>query len=215
MKVKSCAVLGLGKFGMSLAKELSVAGAEVMVVDLDEEKVHVAAEFATCAVSADVRDAEEIANLGLSNMDIVVVAITSSMDASILATILAKEEGVPFVLAKADGEIHAKILQKVGADRIVVPEKEFGIKMARNLVSGNFVDFIELSKNVRMIEMPVKDEWQGRSLKDLDLRKKYKVNVIAIRSGDEVISNPEPDMPLQKDMGLLLTVEKQFVSKLA
>lgn len=215
MKGKSCAVFGLGKFGMSIARELSVSGAEVMVVDVDDEKVHIASEFATCAISADVRDTETMNSLGLSNLDIVVVAITSNLDASVLATILAKEEGVPFVLAKADGEIHAKILQKVGADRIVVPEKEFGIRMARNLMSGNFVDFVELSNNVRMIEMPVKDEWQGKSLIELDLRKKYKVNVIAIRSGNEVISNPEPDMPLQKEMSLLLIVEKQYVSKLA
>ena len=215
MRVKSCAVLGLGKFGMSLAKELAKAGAEGMTVGIDEEKVHAGAEFSTCSVKADVRDTEDVESLGLSNMDIVVVAITSNMDASILATILAKEEGVPFVLAKADGEIHAKILQKVGADRIVVPEKEYGIRMARNLLSGNFMDFIELSENVSMIEMPAKEEWQGKSLIELDLRKKYKANVIAIRSGEEVISNPEPNMPLQKGMSLLLIVEKQFVSKLA
>lgn len=215
MKIKTCAVLGLGKFGMSIAEELARAGAEVMAVDIIEERVHAIADRVTHAVVADVCDTENIADLGLANMDIVVIGITSSIDASVLVTILAKEAGVPFVLAKADGDIHARILQKVGADRIVIPEKEFGIRMARNLLSGNFMDFIELSDNISMIEIPVKDSWEGKNLIELNLRKKFKANVIAIRSGQNLISNPEPDMPLQKDMSLLMIVEKQFVSKLA
>lgn len=215
MAKKSYAVIGLGRFGAAVAEELTRAGAEVLAVDEDEECVHEISSVVTCAVKADVCDVESIEALGLSNMDGVVVAITENLDASIMATILAKESGAAYILAKARDSIHAKILEKVGADKVIVPEKESGIRMARNMMSGKFLDFIELSDRVRMIEIPVKDEWIGKTLVELNLRKTKKINVIAVRDvDDEVIVNYDPERPIKPGMSMFITVDRNDIAKL-
>lgn len=215
MSKKSYAVLGLGKFGRSVVEELSRADVDILAVDIDEDKVHKISEFVTYAIKADVRDAETISSLGLSNMDAVVIAMTSDLDASVMGTILAKEAGVPFVIAKAQDEIHTKILLKVGADKVIVPEKASGIRIARNLISGNFIDIIELSNKVRMVEIPIKKEWIGRSLKELNLRQKKNINVIGIRRDNEVEVNLDPNIPLAENISLLVIVDKYDISKLS
>lgn len=215
MKEKSYAVIGLGKFGTAIAEELSRAGAEVLAVDNDEERVHELASIVTCAVKADVCDAESMETLGLSNMDGVVVAITESLDASIMGTILAKEAGVDYIIAKARDAIHARILEKVGADKVIVPEKESGVRIARSMMSGKFLDFIELSDRIRMIEIPVKEEWIGKTLIELNLRKSKKINVIAVRNVDEeVIVNFDPERPIKEGMSMLITVDRNDIAKL-
>lgn len=208
---KSFAVLGLGKFGMSVARELSRAGAEVLAVDRDKETVHEIAAEVTCAVCADVSDTETMETLGLSNMDAVVVAITGNLNASVMATILAKEAGVPFIIAKAEDEIHIKILKKLGADKIVIPERESGIRTARHIISHNVVDFIELSKDICLVEEEVKEEWIGKNLRDLDLRKKYKMNVVAIRKGEALLVNVSPDKPLEQGMRLMTIMDRKDI----
>ncbi|MDE5780647.1 MAG: TrkA family potassium uptake protein [Lachnospiraceae bacterium] len=215
MGKKSYAVIGLGRFGAAIAEELSRAGAEVLAVDEDEERVHELASIVTCAVKADVCDAESMESLGLSNMDGVVVAITENLDASIMGTILAKEAGVDYILAKARDAIHARILEKVGADKVIVPEKESGIRIARSMMSGKFLDFIELSDRIRMIEIPVKEEWIGKTLIQLNLRKTKKINVIAVRNvDDEIIVNFEPERPIRAGMSMLVTVDRNDIAKL-
>lgn len=215
MGKKSYAVIGLGRFGAAIAEELSRAGAEVLAVDEDEERVHELASIVTCAVKADVCDAESMESLGLSNMDGVVVAITENLDASIMGTILAKEAGVDYILAKARDAIHARILEKVGADKVIVPEKESGIRIARSMMSGKFLDFIELSDRIRMIEIPVKEEWIGKTLIQLNLRKTKKINVIAVRNvDDEIIVNFEPERPIKAGMSMLVTVDRNDIAKL-
>ncbi len=214
MENKSFAVLGLGKFGRSTVEELVRAGAEVMAVDNDEEKVKRISEIAAYAMQADVRDSEAMQELGLSNMDGVVVAMTGSLDASIMATIMAKEEGVPYVLAKAQDEVHERILKRVGADKVIIPERESAARVARNMISGNFLDFIELSDRVRMVELTVKPEWAGYSLRELDLRKKYSLNVMAIRSGGELITSIDPEAKLTEEMTLLVTIDKKDLARL-
>lgn len=215
MSKKSYAVIGLGRFGSAVAREMSRAGAEVLAVDENEERVHEIAADVTCAVKADVCDVESIGALGLSNMDGVVVAITENLDASIMATILAKEAGVSYVLAKAKDAVHARILEKVGADKVIIPEKESGVRMARSMMSGKFLDFIELSDRVRMIEIPVKDEWIGKTLIELNLRKSKKINVIAVRNeADEVIVNFDPERPIKAGMSMLITVDRNDIAKL-
>lgn len=215
MGKKSYAVIGLGRFGAAIAEELSRAGAEVLVVDEDEERVHELASIVTCAVKADVCDAESMESLGLSNMDGVVVAITENLDASIMGTILAKEAGVDYILAKARDAIHARILEKVGADKVIVPEKESGIRIARSMMSGKFLDFVELSDRIRMIEIPVKEEWIGKTLIQLNLRKTKKINVIAVRNvDDEIIVNFEPERPIKAGMSMLVTVDRNDIAKL-
>lgn len=198
-KKNSYAVVGMGRFGSSVAKELSKGGADVLAIDLNEERVRLIAEHVTYAVKADITDAETVASLGLSNMDAVVVAVTRSMDASIMATIMAKENGAPYVIAKAMDEMHAKILRKVGADRVIIPEKESGIRIAKGLMNGKFLDFFELSEHISMVEIPVQEEWFGKNLRQLDFRREHSVNVIAYEEeGKEVIVNIPPDMPLKK-----------------
>ena len=198
-KKNSYAVIGMGRFGAAVAKELASSGADVLAIDINEERVRSIAEYVTRAVKADITDSDTVASLGLSNMDAVVVAMTRSMDASILATISAKESGAPYVIAKALDEMHAKILTKVGADKVIVPEKESGVRIARNLVNGNFLDFFELSDRIGIVEIPVLDEWVGKNLRELDFRRKHSVNAIAYEAdGDELIVNIPPDMPFAK-----------------
>lgn len=213
---QSFAVIGLGKFGSSVALELAAAGAQVLAIDIDEERVANVAEYVTYAVKADVCDSKAMNSLGISNMDAVVVAITGSLDASIMATIIAKEAGVPLVLAKANEELHAKILKKTGADRVIIPERESGIRVAHNILAGNFLEFVELSQKIRMIEVQVKPEWAGKTLRELKLRNKYQANVIAVKENvsSEAIINIDPDMKLQPEMSLWMVLEKNNVERL-
>ena len=210
---KSFAVLGIGKYGMSVARELSRAGAEVLAVDNDKERVNEIADEVTCAICADVCDTDTMETLGLSNMDGVIVAITGNFNASIMATITAKEAGVPFVLAKAEDEIHIKVLKKVGADKVIIPEKESGIRTARNIISQNIVDFIELSKDICVIEQEVEEEWVGKTLRELDLRQKRKMNIIALRKEEKVIVNVSPDIPMKKGMRLIVIIDRKDLSR--
>lgn len=212
MKKKSFAVFGLGKFGESVAMELAAAGAEVLALDIDEEKVHEVASFVTCAMKVDVCDVETMESLGLSNMDGVIIAITGNLDASIMATLICKEAGVPYVLAKTGDQIHATILKKVGADKVIVPEKESGLRVARNLIAGNFKEFIELSDRVRMIEIAVKPEWIGKTLRELNLRQKSRINVIGIRDKNDLILNFDPDTPIDKNFSFIVVLDKKDLS---
>ena len=198
-KNKSYAVIGMGRFGSAVAIELAKGGADVLAIDINEERVRAIAEDVTHAVKADVTDRETLESLGLRNMDAIIVAMARSMDASILVTINAKEMGVPYVIAKAQDEMRAKILTKVGADRIIIPEKESGIRIAKGLINGKVLDFFALSEHISMVEVPIQQEWIGHNLKKLDFRRKYHVNVIAYEEeGQELIVNISPDMPLKK-----------------
>ena len=210
---KSYAVIGLGRFGSAVAKELAKGGADVLAIDINEENVSNIAEYVTHAVKADVTEADVMKTLGIGNMDTVIVAVGRSMEASILATITAKELGVSYVIAKAQDEMHTKILAKVGADRVIIPEKESGIRIARTLINGNCLDFIELSDHVSMVEIPVRQEWIGKNLRELDLRRVYKVNVIAYEAkGKELIVNIPPELPLEQGT-IWITGKIQDVAK--
>lgn len=213
---QSFAVIGLGKFGSSIAMELAAAGAQVLAVDIDEERIADVAEHVTYAVRADVCDGKAMAALGISNMDAVIVAITQSLDASLMGTILAKEAGVPLVIAKAKEELHAKILRKTGADRVIVPERESGIRVAHNILAGNFLEFVELSQKIRMIEMQVKPEWAGKSLRELKLRNRYQMNVIAVKENldSEAVIHIDPDMKLKSEMTLWVLLDANNVERL-
>ncbi len=201
---KQFVVFGLGRFGESVARALSEAGSEVMAVDVREELVQEASLYATQAIKADMTDVEVMRSLGIGDMDAAIVAVASNMESSIMATILAKEAGVPYVIAKANSEMHAKILKKVGADKIILPEKEMGEHLARNLVSGNFVDIIELTADFSMAEMPIPKDWVGKSLIQLNIRNKYGINVIAKKTGDKVEVNLSPNELLEEGITLIV-----------
>lgn len=211
---KSFAVFGLGKFGSSVVTELANTGADVLAIDIDKERVHALADIATCAVAVDICDTEAMESLGISNMDAVVVAITGSLDISILATIFAREAGVPYIIAKSRDATHTKILQKVGADKIVRPELEAGVRIARHLATGNILDFVELSDTIKMIEINIRNEWIGHTLRELNLREREHINVIALRKNGELIVTPPPDNALEEGLSMLVIVKKKYLHKL-
>ncbi len=211
---KSFAILGLGKFGSSVAAELTEAGADVLAVDIDKERVHALADTVTCAISIDICDHEAVESLGLSNMDAVIIAITQNLDVSIIATIYAKEAGVPFVIAKAKDELHKKILLKVGADEVIIPERDAGIRTARHLASGNILNFIELSDSIKMIEIDIRKEWVGHTLRELNLRQQEGINVVALRKNGELDVNPSPDKELTPNVSMLIILNKKNLKKI-
>lgn len=193
MKQKSYAVIGLGQFGMTLALTLAEANCDVLVIDDTEENIQDIAEKVTYAVKADVREPDTLKSLGVQNVDVVIVAVAENMEASITATMQAKELGVPFVMAKAMNSLHGRILSKLGADRVIYPEQSMGIRVAKKLLSSGFVDLFELSSDFSMAEFLVPEEWVGKCLADLKIREKYNINLIGIKQGDEVNVNLKPD----------------------
>lgn len=208
------AVFGLGRYGRAVAKELVKSGAEVLAVDICEATVNSAiAELPLCKC-ADITDPEVINQLGIANIDVVIIAMAGNLEASVLATTLCKEVGVKTVIAKCSSEMHQKILSRVGADRVVFPENESGIRLAKNLLSSGFVDIIELSKNVSMIELEVRDEWVGKNLLELNLRRKYSINIVAIVKDKEANINIDPEMPLEKSMRLIVIANTLKLAKL-
>jgi trk system potassium uptake protein TrkA len=211
---KSYAVFGLGRYGLAVAKELANNGAEVLAVDLDENLVNSAIADIPFCKCADVTDPEVVKHLGIANMDVVIIAMANNLEASVMAVMLCKEIGVKTVIAKCGNEVHRKILTKVGADKVVFPEKESGLRLAKNLVSSDFIDVIELSKDVSVIEFEVKPEWVGKTLIDLNLRKKYAFNVIAIRQGNDLNINIDPSMPLTENMQLVVITNSAKLNKL-
>ncbi len=214
MAKKEFVVFGMGKFGLSVAKALADNGCHVMAVDEDQSKVEEIAEHVTYAVCTDVTDADAIHSLGISNFDGAIVAIGENLEASVLVTIISKEMGIPYVMAKAQSNLQAKVLKKVGADKIIFPEQETGIRIANNLVSGNFFDAIELSTKYSMIDLDVPEEWVGKSLRELNLRVTKKINVVGIKHGENFEPTPDADAPLLHDDVLLVIGSNHFLNKL-
>ena len=214
MKKKEYGVLGLGKFGMAVAKTLAENGNSVIVVDSDQERVDEIADSVTCAMVADIADPHVLDGLGLHNLDCVIIGVSTNMQISIMATLLVKEKGAPFVVVKAENEIHKHILEKIGADKIVFPEGEMGVRLARNLMGGAFVDLVELSSEFSMVEMPVPIMWIGKSLRDLDIRSTYGLNIIGIKTGEKLEVNLDPNIPLNGDMELVLVGKNSDLKKI-
>ncbi len=211
---KSYAVFGLGRYGRAVAKALAASGADVLAVDSDANIVNSAILDVPFCKCADVTDPEAIKQLGIANIDVVIIAMANNLEASVLAIMLCKEAGVPTVIAKCANEMHGKILSKVGADQVVLPEVESGIRLAKNLLSSGFVDVIELTNDASLIELEMRPEWVGKTLLELNLRKKYAINIIAIRKREELMVNIDPTQTLQLDMKLVVIVQNTKLSKL-
>lgn len=212
---KSYAVFGLGRYGAAVATELVKSGAEVLAVDKNEKFVSAVAPFVPLCKCADVTDPDVIKQLGIANIDVVIVAMASSLEASVMAIMLCKEAGVPEVIVKCGDEMHRKIFLRVGADQVVFPEHESGIRLAKNLLSAGFVDIIELAENVSMVELDVKPEWVGKNLLELNLRKKYGINIVAIKRGNSVSTTIDPELPFESDMGLIVIANTSKLGKLS
>lgn len=215
MSKKEFVVFGLGRFGKSVALTLADSGCEVLVVDENEEKIHDIADRVTYAVRADVTDAETMGNLGLKNFDGAIIAIGENLEASVLVTILAKELGIPYVLAKVQTETQAKVLKKVGADMVVFPEKETGIRIANKILHGNFFDAVELSNTYSMMELDVHEEWIGKNLIELKFRNVYGINVVGLKHGKTFNINPNPEQALAAGDILVVIGKNDVLSKLA
>ncbi len=211
---KTYAVLGLGRYGTAVAQELAAAGAEVLAVDENQGLVNSVAATIPVVKCADVTDPEVFDLLGIGNMDVVIVAMGSHLEASVMAVMLCKEAGVPTVIAKCATETHGKILEKVGADQTIVPEQESGFRLAMNLLSSGFVDMMELTDQVSLIELDVKSAWVGKSLIDLNLRKKYDINVVAIRNNQDISVTIDPSAPLKKEEKLVVIADTDKLRKL-
>lgn len=210
---KTYAVFGLGRYGLSVAKELEKSGAEVISVDFNEhivDKVSVNLSFCKCG---DTTNIEVLKQLGIANVDTVVVAMAENIEASVMTVMLCKELGVPNVIAKCSSEMHYKILNKVGADKVIFPEKESGIRLAKNLLSSGFIDAIELTEEVSIIELDVKKEWIGKSLLELNLRKKYSLNIIAVKEGNKIETTIDPQLALNENMKLIVVGNTNMFSK--
>ena len=214
-KKKTYAVFGLGRYGIAVAKELVENGMEVIAVDNDQKLVNDAAAFLPVCKCADVTEAEVIDCLDIGNIDTVIICMASNLESSVMAVTLCKEAGVKTVIAKAANEMHRKILLRVGADKVVFPEQEAGTHLAKNLISAGFIDMISLSKDVSMVELDVKDEWIGKNLIELNLRKKYSFNVVAIKRGDKVDVNINPEQPLEQGMTLIVIAHTTKLKKLS
>ena len=206
---KSYAVFGAGKFGRSIAATLEQLDCDVIVVDRNPEIIQEVAGGVSYAICADVEDPEVFQELGMRNLDGAIVAITESLEASIVTTMMCHELGVPRILAKAKNTMHEKILKSVGAHKVIYPEVEMGRRVAKYLVADNFADWIELSSNYSLVEMPVPKAWVGQTLIGLDVRRKYRLNIIAVKSGDAVSVNIDPNEPLKPGIVLIVIGENK------
>ena len=199
IKKNQYVVFGLGRFGVSLTKALYDYGAEVLCVDSDEEKVNEIAPFCTHAVCADATDERNLEQLGINNMDVAIVCIASNIESSIFITLLCKQLGIPKVIAKASDERHKLVLEKIGADTVIIPEEDMGERLAAMMAKPNVVEIMTLADSFRMVEIRTPKRWQDKTLIELDLRNTEHVNIVVIKRGDEIITSPAGDCKLLAD----------------
>lgn len=207
MTKKQYSVIGLGRFGMSVARKLYEAGQEVLAMDRNAQRVEDAELSVTHAVVADTTEEQALNSVGIRNFDCVIVAIGNDMQSSILTVLLLKESGVKKVIVKAQDKHHGKVLDKIGADWVIYPERDMGERVANQLLSPNMLNYIELSRNYNIEEIIIPPSLANKSLRELDLRAKYNVTAIALVRSGEIIISPSPDQTIyQKDLLVLIGV---------
>lgn len=212
--MKSFAIIGCGRFGSSVAMTLSELGNEVLAVDADHEKVNAIVDHVTTALQVDILDEGVIDVLGLRNFDVAVISIGSNLEASVMATLLAVEANVPLVVAKAKSSRQGRLLEKVGAHKIIYPERDMGVRLAYNLSSNAIIDYLDISDDFSIAEFHIHDQWVNHTLTQLDLRQKYQVNVIAIRRGPHMIIDNLQDVILQNGDVLVFLGNNCQINKL-
>ena len=203
MKNKSFAVIGLGQFGMTLAVTLAESDCDVLAIDDKEENIEEISEKVTYAVKADVREPGILKALGVQNVDVAIIAVAENLEASISATMQAKDLGVPFGVAKSMNSLHGRILDKIGADKIIYPEQSMGLRVARNLMSGGYLDVFELSAEFSMAEFSMPVSWIGKNLVDLNIRERFHINIIGIKQGENVTVDLDPSEPLPDNCSII------------
>lgn len=210
--MKTFAVIGMGRFGSAVATKLFSMGYEVLAVDTDTEKINNIAPFVTQAIAGDAKEESVLKALGIRNFDCVIIAVTEDIAASILITLHVKEMGIKQIVCKAQNYHHKKILKKIGADSVIIPEDEVGTKIAVRLVSKNFIEQLELSKDYSIIDMHLPSSWEGKSLSELDVRKRYSINVIAIKNNENITINPEPRYVFRKEDIVVVLGKSDIIS---
>lgn len=207
------AVIGLGRFGGSVCRTLSDLGHEVLAIDMSESKVNEFADYATQAVQLDSTDETALREVGIRNMDHVIVAIGDNIQASILTTLILKDFDIPFITVKAQNDYHEKVLVKIGADKIVHPERDMGVRIAHHLLSKNVMDFIELSPDYSLVEIKAGEKMGGRTLLDLNIRAKYGCNIMAIKSGDNLNISPRAEDVINEEDVLVVIGANKDISR--
>ena len=214
MKKQTFAVIGLGRFGGSVCKTLADAGQEVLAIDKYESRVNDYKDIATQAVVADAQDEDVLRSLGSRNVDHVIVAIGEDIQASILVTLMVKEQGVKYVTAKAQNEYHAKVLEKLGVDRVVHPERDMGVRIGRSLTSKNMVDYLDLDANFKLAEILITNpEFVGKSLAEMDFRDRYGLNVIALAHSKQEMVLPSAGDVLTENDSILVAGPTRAIDK--
>lgn len=216
--MRNFAVIGLGRFGYSVAQTLTKNGAHVLAIDKDNDKIQSVRDIATQAVQMNALDEKSLKTVGISAIDVAVVSIGMDMEASILVTMTLKQLGVKEVIAKALNDIHAKVLEKVGASRIIFPEREMGSRLANSLLMPNIVEYINLSEDYSIMEISPPKNIIGKSIKESQIRVHYHVDIIAVRAGEEegkkqLIIVPEADYVIKKDDKLIIIGHKDYLEK--
>lgn len=203
MKDKSFAVIGLGQFGMTLATTLAENNCDVLAIDDKEENIQEIAEKVTYAVKADVREPGILESLGVQDVDVAIIAVSENIEASITATMQAKDLGVSYVMSKAMNSLHGRILSKIGADEVIYPEQSMGLRVAKNLLAGGYLDIFELSSEISLAEFNIPAGWVGKTLRTLSIREKYKINIIGIKENGSVRVDLNPDEALPAGCALI------------
>ncbi len=211
--MKQFVVVGLGRFGMSVARSLSENGYNVLAIDKQAERIQDIADSVTHAVEADATDEDALKTLGVRNFDVAVISIGDNIHANILSTLIFKEMGVPYVIVKAQDELHGKVLTKVGADRVVYPERDMGVRIAHNLISSNVLDYIEFAPDYSIVEIIATENMTGKSLADLEFRSKYGVNVMAIKRGEHINVTPGANDKILEGDTLVVMGENKKLNK--
>ena len=212
--MKSYVVVGLGRFGSEVARQLYLQGCEVLAMDMSSELVQQVSPDVTHAVVADGRDKEVLKALGVRNFDCGIVAIGDDLAASVLATMNLKELGLSYVVCKAHDDTHRKVLEKLGADRVVIPEQENAARLAKSLSTPNVLEYIELSEEFGIMEIEPRDSWIGKTIRTLELRSRYGANVIALRRGEKISIPPDIDAPLDSDCALVILGSYEALEKM-
>lgn len=213
MAKKQFVIIGLGRFGSSIAKTIYNLGHDVLAIDSDEDKIQEIVDNVTHAVQMDATDENALKTLGIRNFDVAVVTIGSNIQASIMVTLLVKELGVKYIVAKGTSDLQAKVLYKIGADRVILPEQDMGVRVAHNLVASNILDFIELSSEYSMVEVRPLDEWYNKSLKDIRIRGDYGINVVAIKNEHNINVSPSADYVIKNTDVLVALGSSEDLSK--
>jgi trk system potassium uptake protein TrkA len=210
---KQFAVIGLGRFGGSVCKTLSEMGHEVLAIDTDENKVSQFANHVTQAVQLDSTDESGLREIGIRNFDHVIVAIGDNIQASILTTLILKDLNVPYITVKAQNDYHEKVLSKIGATKVIHPERDMGIRIAHNLISENVLEFIELSPDYSLVEIIASEKMVGKSLLELNIRAKYGCNIMAVKTGDELNISPRAEDVIQRGDLLVIIGSNKDISR--